>query len=192
VKFKKLFVSMLFSLKTTCILLFGLAPAIISQPALGDQQVPLTPVGTWSLSLDAGSFNPVFAGLALTGVATFHRDKTLTIVDAGDNGSLGTLDVPQMGVWRRDGNGLRARALIISMNPATGEPLLWQRTTFDLQPLAGSDHMTGVLNVEILPCASSPPVPGALLCPDPVLESDAFVPSGPADVPVEFRRLTVD
>jgi len=143
------------------------------------------PVGVWALALDAGPFG--IPGFALQGAATFHRDGTLTIVDAGDFGSLGTLDTAQLGAWRRTSDGVLARTLLLSADPATGEPLMWQRVTFRLARGADADHMVGTINVEMLACPATP-LPDALTCPNPVTDSAGFVPSGPADVPVEFHR----
>lgn len=148
------------------------------------------PVGTWALSLDAGPFG--VPGFALRGIATFHRDGTAIFVDAGDFGSLGTLDSAQLGAWKRTRDGVVARMLMLSSDPATGEPLFWQRVTVELQRGIDGDHMVGVINVEMLACVPTPPLPGALTCPDPVTAGGAFAPSGPANVPIEFHRHTVE
>jgi hypothetical protein len=170
----------LFAALLTCLLAWqGGAAAETPQP---------NPVGAWALALDAGPFG--IPGFALQGAATFHRDGTVTIIDAGDFGSLGTLDTAQLGVWRRTSDGILARTLLLSADPATGEPLLWQRVTFRLSHGADADHMVGTINVEMLACPASP-LPGAVTCPNPVLDSAGFVPSGPADVPIEFHRHTV-
>ena len=157
-------------------------------PAAADVEMP-RPIGTWALSLDAGPFG--VPGFSLTGIATFGADGSLIIVDAGDFGSLGTLDTAQLGSWKRTAGGVVARTLILSANPATGEPLVWQRVTFSLQRGTDDDHMVGVINVEVLPCTPTPPLPGALTCPNPVQNSAAFAPSPPGDVAVEFLRHEV-
>ena len=157
--------------------------------ALADDSAQVKPVGTWSLALDAGPFG--IPGFALHGIASFHRDRTLMIVDAGDFGSLGTRDTAQLGAWKRTDDGILARTLMLSAAPDTGEPMYWQRVTFSLTRGVSGDHMVGTINVEVLACTPVQPLPGALTCPDPVTGADGFAATPPLDVPVEFHRHRV-
>lgn len=157
--------------------------------ALADDSAQAKPVGTWSLALDAGPFG--IPGFALHGIASFHSDGTLMIVDAGDFGSLGTRDTAQLGVWERVDGSILARTLMLSAAPDTGEPMYWQRVTFSLVRGASNDHMVGTINVEVLACTPTPPLPGALTCPTPVTGAAGFAAVPPLDVSVEFHRHVV-
>ena len=168
------------------LILMLLGASLTATGALADYAGQAKPVGTWSLALDAGPFG--IPGFALQGIASFHSDGTLMIVDAGDFGSLGTRDTAQLGVWQRSAGGILARTLMLSAAPDTGEPMYWQRVTFALTRGASSDHMVGTINVEVLACTPIPPLPGALTCPDPVAGADGFSAVPPLDVPVEFHR----
>lgn len=165
-----------------------LSSMFITHPALADGDAQPKIVGTWSLALDAGPFG--IPGFALTGLATFHRDGTVIFADAGDFGSLGTLDTNQFGVWVRTENGVSARLLSLSASPDTGEPMRWGRANFLLTRGENHDHMVGIANVDVLNCEPVPPLPGAITCPDPVVRGDEFVPIPPFDIPLEFHRLS--
>ena len=143
--------------------------------------------GTWSVSLDAGPFG--LPGFNLAGAATLHRGGTVTIVDAGDFGGLGTRDTPQQGIWHIDRNGVRVTTLILSADAATGQLLHWQRVSMRLRFGESRNRLVGSVNVAKLACSVLDGIPPALTCPDPVAAADEFVTEPPFDVPVEFRRL---
>lgn len=174
-------------LRGAVVLLLSLPISAVTPTLAGEAAEPRI-VGTWSLALDAGPFG--IPGFALSGLATFHRDGTLIFADAGDAGSLGTLDSNQFGAWERTADGIVARALLLQAAPDTGEPFRWLRTTFRLHRGDSGDHMVGVTNIESLNCESLG-LPAALTCPDPVARGDEFVPIPPFDIGIEFHRLTL-
>lgn len=165
-----------------------LSTMFLTSFALADASPQPKIVGTWSLSLDAGPFG--LPGFALSGIATFHSDGTLIFADAGDFGSLGTLDSNQIGLWKRTAHGVQARTLMLSAAPDTGEPMHWLRGNFQLTRGENGDHMVGEVNLEMLPCEYIG-LPMALTCPDPVVRGDEFVPAPPFNIPIEFHRFTV-
>ena len=149
----------------------------------------IDPVGTWSVALDTGPFG--FPGFSLKGLFTFHRDGTVLTADAGDFGSLGTLDTNMIGVWGRTSGGIIVvRNLMLSADPTSGEPTHWSRPTFHLTRGDDADHMTGLANVEQLNCEALLGLPAALTCPDPGLCPVKWCKSGSPFL-VDLRGLWV-
>ena len=165
----------------------------------GNYVTPKMVVGNWYLALDAGPFDPGLAGLALSGLAQIHADRTFMFNDAGDFGAqsfLGTVATPQYGVWDVTGQrhlpgtwAIEGTSLYLEADKATGEVLGWSKVQYVIK-VVDRNHLEGTINAFFLPCGSSLPLPSPLSCPDPVANAGAFMPASPPDVPVTFTRIS--
>jgi hypothetical protein len=148
-------------------------------------------VGTWYLALDAEPYG-LPPGASLPGLAQFHADRTLQIVDAGDFGGppFPTRDTTQVGSWRISGRGrIEATTLFLQGDAMGGGILAWARVDLSLR-LTGRDLVTGTVNFSALECDQSAPLP-IFACPDPIDRAGDFVAMPPSDVPVALKRVKV-
>lgn len=170
--------------------LVGLAAAVL-WPAIvsAAEKNALRPTGSWYLALSAEPFG-LPPGSNLAGLATFHRDRTFLIQDAGDFGGLpfGTVDSAQIGSWRRKGGRVEAVSLFLHADAVTGDVLSWQKVHFVIVA-DGRDRMVATANVFELPCDLPAPFP-AFGCPDPIESAADFTPVPPFDLPVVLKRLS--
>jgi hypothetical protein len=148
-------------------------------------------VGSWYLALDAEPYG-LPSGANLPGLAQFNADRTLRIVDAGDFGGppFGTGDTAQVGSWIVSGRGrIEATTLFLQADAISGGVLAWFRVQFSLR-LDGNDSATGTVNVSLLECDKSAPLP-VFACPDPIARAGDFMALPPVDVPVALKRVLV-
>lgn len=144
--------------------------------------------GTWYLALDAEPFG-LPPGTNLPGLAQFHADGTMTLLDAGDLGAapFPTRDTMQLGDWTRRGGQIRTSTLFLQIDEESGQALGWNRVRLRLRMPQG-DTMHGVVNVSFLACNPATPFP-VFFCPDPVANQQEFGPLPPVDIAVILRRL---
>jgi hypothetical protein len=156
--------------------------------------------GTWYLALDTTPFG--IQGLALSGLATFHDDGTVLIIDAGDFGQATFLNKQhsvQMGAWRcirgrdipRNVRKVVASTLFLEAD-LDGEVEAWYRVELELTMSGDGQELKGFVTTLKLPCDVAPPIPTPLTCPDPIENADLFEIDGPPNVPVTLRRLSVE
>lgn len=149
--------------------------------------------GTWYLALDTTPFG--IPGGTLPTLASFHRDGTYNLSDGGDfsGAPFGTLNSPQYGSWvAARGGGFEATSLFLEADGATGVVLNITKVHLTLW-FDSNDHdsLSGVANVEVVPCAAPGPPPDSMTlnCPNPV--TTAGLPGGPPDIPIQLTRLRV-
>jgi len=148
-------------------------------------------VGAWYLALDAEPYG-LPPGASLPGLAQFHTDRTLQIVDGGDFGGppFSTSDTAQVGSWRSSGRGrIEASTLFLQADAMSGGILAWLKVEFSLR-LVGRDQVTGTVNISALECDQTAPLP-IFACPDPIERAGDFAPMPPFDVPVVLKRVEV-
>ena len=104
---------------------------------------------------------------------------------------FGTLSNPRYGAWVASrGGGFEATSLFLEADGATGTVLNITKVHLTLWFNGNSSSsISGVANVEVVPCAAGPAPFMTLNCPNPVLT--AGVPSPPFDIPVQLTRLRV-
>jgi hypothetical protein len=144
--------------------------------------------GTWYLALDAEPFG-LPPGTNLPGLAQFHTDHTMTLLDAGDLAAVPfpTRDTTQMGNWSTRRGQVLTMTLFLQVDGATNQALGWNMVQLQL----GRPHgnvMEGVVNVSFLACDPNTPF-AVFFCPSPVEFLHEFEPLPPADIPVSLTRL---
>ena len=168
-------------------LVFALCTALLG-PAVAAAQEDGPPRGTWYLALDAEPFG-LPEGMSLAGLASFHKNKSFTVIDGGDFGGapFETVHTAQMGSWRRRNGKIEAVSLFIQADGKTGAVQSWQKVHFVLEP-AGPNRLVGSVNVFELTCDGPAPFP-VFGCPDPIASAADFTPLPPFDIPITLRRL---
>lgn len=155
-----------------------------SRPAAGGNTV----VGTWYLALDAEPFG-LPPGTNLPGLAQFHSDRTMTLVDAGDLGAapFPTRDTAQLGNWTRHRGQVQTRTLFLQIDGETGQALGWNRVELSLSMPHGN-VMEGHADVYFLACDQEAPFP-VFFCSNPVESLSDFELVPPDNIPITLTRI---